>query len=67
MPFRDLTNISLDERQRLTAVFDAVCARLKMGPDDPRRANIAAKIIALAATGERDQAKLIEQTLLGLS
>ena len=67
MPFRDLTNISLDERQRLTAVFDAVCARLNIASDDPRRANVAAKILALAATGERDQGKLIEQTLLGLS
>jgi hypothetical protein len=67
MPFRDLTNISLDERQRMTGVFDAVCARLKMPPDDPRRAKVAAKIIALAAAGERDQAKLIERTLLGLT
>ncbi len=67
MPFRDLANISLDERQQLTAVFDAVCDRLNIASDDPRRANVAAKIMALAATGERDQGKLIEQTLLGLT
>jgi|GraSoiStandDraft_5_1057265.scaffolds.fasta_scaffold1968611_1 hypothetical protein len=67
MPFRDIANISLDERQRLTAVFDEVCARLNIASDDPRRANIAAKIMALAATGERDRGKLIEQTLQGLA
>jgi len=67
MPFRDFPDISLDERERLTAVFDQVCARLNIASDDPRRSNIAAKIMALAAAGERDQGKLIEQTLLGLS
>jgi hypothetical protein len=67
MPFRDLTNISLDERERMTAVFDAVCARLNIEPDDARRATVAAKIIALAGEGERDSGKLIEQTLLGLA
>jgi len=67
MPFGDLATISLHERQRLTAVFVAVCDRLNIASDDPRRANVAAKIMALAATGERDQGKLIEQTLEGLS
>jgi hypothetical protein len=31
------------------------------------RANVAAKIMAFAATGERDRGKLIEQILQGLS
>lgn len=63
MPFRHLSQISLDERRALTEAFDKVCARLTLSADDPRRSTLAAKIVELASQGERDPDALVEAIL----
>jgi hypothetical protein len=58
MPFRDIQNIDEETRRSMTQAFDAVCDRLGLRADDPERAEVAATIIELVSTGERDPAKL---------
>jgi hypothetical protein len=40
--------------EALRQAYDAACAHLKIGPDDPLAASVAAKIIALSSDGESD-------------
>jgi hypothetical protein len=63
MPFRHLSQISLDERRGLTEAFDKVCARLALSAEDPRRSVLAAKIVELASQGERNPDALVEAIL----
>jgi hypothetical protein len=67
MPFRTVTDLDVQTLRTMTAAYDAVVARLNMKSDDPRTGPLAAKIVMLARTGERDVGKLIEQALIGLA
>jgi hypothetical protein len=40
--------------EAMRRAYDLVCADLKIGPDDPLAASVAAKIIALSSNGESD-------------
>ena len=41
--------------------YETVCADLKIGPDDPFAASVAAKIISLSSQGESDTENLVRQ------
>lgn len=40
--------------EAMRRAYDRVCADLKIGPDDPLTASVAAKIISLSSNGESD-------------
>jgi hypothetical protein len=63
VPFRDYSGFSAETLRVMTAAYDAAMAKLQIKVGDPRTSNIAAKIAALAAEGERDPAKLCEQAI----
>jgi hypothetical protein len=66
MPFRNYTQFDSETLSKMTAAYDAVVRRLGISNNDPRTSQLAAKIAAIAAEGERDVGKLIEQALIGL-
>lgn len=61
MPFRNYTQFDTETLKAMTAAYDAVVARLKLEPNDPRTGRLAAKIVMLASDGERNVGKLTEQ------
>jgi len=63
MPFRNIQEFDSDILRAMTQAFDACCERLRLGPDDPQRGELAAKIIELASTGERDAGRLFARAL----
>jgi hypothetical protein len=63
MPFRNIKQFDAETARNMTQAFDAACDRLKLTPDDPQRADLAAKIIELAAAGEREPGKLFARAI----
>jgi len=63
MPFRNIQEFDSDTLRAMTQAFDACCERLRLGPDDPQRGELAAKIIELASIGERDAGQLFARAL----
>jgi hypothetical protein len=63
MPFRDIQEFDSQTLRAMTQAFDACCERLRLAPDDLQRGDLAAKIIELAATGERDAGRLFARAL----
>ena len=63
MPFRNIKEFDTETLRSMTQAFDAACDRLKLDPDDPQRGDLAAKIIELAAAGERDPGKLFARAI----
>jgi hypothetical protein len=63
MPFRDIPNIDAETLRAMTQAFDAVCARLGLGAEDPERGEVASTIMELVSVGERDPAKLFSLAL----
>jgi len=63
MPFRNIKEFDTETLRGMTQAFDAACDRLKLDPDDPQRGDLAAKIIELAAAGERDPGKLFARAI----
>ena len=45
--------------EAMRRAYETVCADLKIGPDDPLAASVAAKIISLSSQGESDIENLI--------
>ena len=45
--------------EAMRRAYDTVCADLKIGPDDPLAASVAAKIISLSSHGESDTESLV--------
>ena len=45
--------------ETMRRAYDTVCAELKIGPDDPLAASVAAKIISLSADGQSDTDSLV--------
>jgi hypothetical protein len=66
MPFRNYTQFDSATLDKMTMAYDAVVARLNIKSDDPRTSQLAAKIVTLAAAGERDVMRLAEQAVVGL-
>ena len=66
MPFRNYTQFDTESLRAMTAAYDAVVARLKPQPNDPRTGRLAAKIVTLASDGERNVGNLTEQASTGL-
>jgi hypothetical protein len=63
MPFRHIQEFDSDTLRIMTQAFEACCERLRLDSDDPQRGDLAAKIIELASTGERDAGRLFAQAL----
>ena len=63
MPFRDYSAFNDATLKTMTAAYDAAIAKLGLTSSDPLTSNIAARIAALAAEGERDPAKLCERAI----
>jgi hypothetical protein len=66
MPFRNYTQFDSATLDIMASAYDSVVKRLDLKSDNPLTGRIAAKIATLAAGGERDVGKLIEQALIGL-
>jgi hypothetical protein len=66
MPFRNYHQFDVATLGLMTAAYDAVVKRLDLKNDNPLTSKLAAKIVALAAAGERDVVKLVEQASSGL-
>jgi hypothetical protein len=66
MPFRDLKGFDSETLRNMTQAFDAACARLGLGPDDPERGEVANVIVELAWRGERDPAMLFARAIEAL-
>ena len=45
--------------EAMRRAYDTVCADLKIGPDDPLAASVAAKIISLFSQGKSDTESLV--------
>ena len=45
--------------EAMRRAYETVCADLKIGPDDPLAASVAAKIISLSSQGESDTENLV--------
>ena len=54
MPFRDYARFNDATLKAMTAGYDAAIAKLGLTSSDPLTSNIAARIAALAAEGDRD-------------
>jgi hypothetical protein len=65
-PFRNYTQFDAETLKVMAAAYDAVAARLKLQPNDPRTGRLAAKIITLASEGERNVGKLTEKASTNL-
>ena len=63
MPFRDYAGINDATLRAMTAGYDAAIAKLGLTSSDPLTSNIAARIAALAAEGERDPLQLCERAI----
>lgn len=61
MPFRDYTQFNSDTLEVMRQAYDAVVARRRIVPADPRTGKLAAIIVELAAAGVTDVDKLTEQ------
>jgi hypothetical protein len=61
MPFRNYTQFDTETLKVMTTAYDAVVARLKLQPNDPRTGRLAAKIVTLVSDGERNVGKLTDQ------
>ena len=66
MPFRDYPQFDGELLKAMTDAYDAVVARLRLRPDDPRTGKLASMIVQLAKAGVRDVDKLTEQARMGL-
>jgi hypothetical protein len=66
MPFRNYTEFNSEALAAMTAAYDAVAARLKLKPEDPRTGRLAALIVQLAKAGVLDSEKLADQARAGL-
>jgi hypothetical protein len=67
MPFSGYKQFNSGALQIMTDAYDAVIARLAIPPSDPRTAEIAAHIVALASEGETDAARLCDKACAKLS
>ena len=47
--------------EAMRRAYDTVCTDLKIGPDDPLAASVAAKIISLSSEGESDTENLVRR------
>jgi hypothetical protein len=63
MPFSDYTQFNGEALLKMRSAYDLAVARLNLKNDDPRTGELAAKIAALAAEGERDVEKLAERAV----
>lgn len=66
MPFRNEKQFTSADVQAMTAAYDAVVAKLKLTPEDPRRGKLVALIVQLAKAGIVDTDKLADQARAGL-
>jgi hypothetical protein len=66
MPFRHIKDIDLETVRTMTAAYDAVVARLRLKPEDPRTGKLATIIVQLARAGVLDVDRLTEQARAGL-
>ena len=66
MPFRNYPQFDTETLKVMTTAYDAVAARLKLVPDDPRSGKLASMIVQLAKAGILDPEKLAEQATMGL-
>jgi hypothetical protein len=67
MPFRDYAGFNDATLKAMTAGYDAAIAKLGIKSSDPLTSNIAARIAALAAEGERDPVKLCERAIADIA
>jgi hypothetical protein len=63
VPFRNIKEFDAETLRNMTQAFDAACDRLRLGPDDPLRADLATAIIGMAAAGEREPGKLFARVI----
>jgi len=66
MPFRDYPQFAPETLKTMAEAYDAVVARLRLGPADPRTGKLASIIVQLAKAGVLDADKLAEQARMGL-
>jgi hypothetical protein len=66
VPFSDYSGFNAETLKIMTAAYDAAVAKLGIKPSDPLTSNLAARIAALVAGGERDPGKLCDQAIAGL-
>jgi hypothetical protein len=60
MPFRDYSGFDPAALDGMTKAYDSAVAKLDMQSTDPRTSKLAALIVSLVSTGERDPDKLCE-------
>lgn len=66
MPFRNYDGFNTETLRIMTVAYDAAIARLSIKSDNPLTSELAAKIVALVANGERDPDKLCERAMAEL-
>jgi hypothetical protein len=66
MPFRIYPEIDAEMLKVMTEPYDAVVARLRLTPDDPRIGKLASMIAQLAKAGVLDADKLADQSRMGI-
>jgi hypothetical protein len=64
--FRNYTRFTTETLRAITAAYDAVVARLKLKPADPRTGKLAILIVQLTDAGVVDPEKLADQARVGL-
>jgi hypothetical protein len=66
MPFRSETEFNGETLRIMTAAYDAVVARLRLKPEDPRTGKLATIIVQLAKAGVLNVDRLADQARAGL-
>ena len=67
MPFRDYEQFDGATLDKMAAAYDAAFHQLKLTSDSPLTSKLAAAIAELAAQGERDVARLVEEASKALA